>query len=96
MNMNNILGTNLNCDCCNKEFILEAKDIKTRIINDVEVSYFECKHCKHKYITTCIDDYIRKEQRRYNRLTDKDKKLKCLQNMKRHSDTLKLKIKDKL
>ena len=98
--MNNILKRNLNCDCCNKEFILEAQDIKIKIIDDVEVSYFECKHCNYKYITTCIDDYIRKEQRRYQKLIksiDKvDKTQKCLRNMKLHSDRLKAKIIDKL
>lgn len=84
---------NIVCDKCNKEFSLEAKDLESKIVDDTEVQYFECKHCNHKYITACIDSYNRKELRRYNRLSDSDKKLKCLQNMKTHSDMLKDKIK---
>ncbi len=85
---------NIKCDKCNKEFSLEAKDIKHRAIEElmINVSYFECSNCKQKYITECIDQYILKEQRRYNKLSDRKMKLNCLNNMRVHSDRLKAKI----
>ena len=83
------------CDECNKEFVIELRDIVEVELNidrkNVLVQYFECSHCKYKYITLCIDDYIEKEQRRYKKLKDHDKRIKCLNNMKTHSDRLKLK-----
>lgn len=117
--MNNIL----NCDHCNNKFRLEAKDINTKVIDDVEVNYFECNHCKHKYITTCTDKYILKLQVEYKKLvkekaelirdtvrsrhihiTKYDKKIKAidtkklsiLEDMKRHSDMIVAKVKDRL
>lgn len=114
---------NIKCDKCNKEFSLEVRDINTKAIDDIQVSYFECKHCNHKYITTCVDNYIIKEQRRYQNIFKeiqeliritvrsdktnitqydkklealKDKKLKCLENMKLHSNILKEKIKNRV
>ena len=44
---------------------------------------------------SCIDEYIMKEQRRYQKLNSDNNKadaLKCLKNMKVHSDRLKNKI----
>lgn len=58
------------CDKCSKEFTLEAKDIKHKTINKIEVQYFECEHCNEKYITICSDDYIVKEQQRYKCITN--------------------------
>ncbi|MGL5330188.1 MAG: hypothetical protein ACRDD7_13035 [Peptostreptococcaceae bacterium] len=90
------MNNRLACDICNNEFILEAHNIQTKIIDNVEIIYFECRHCSYKYITTCIDDYIRKEQRRYQKLIkdidNVDKTHKCLNNMKLHSDRLKIKF----
>lgn len=60
----------IRCDKCNKEFSLDAEDIKTKIIDNIEVQYFECKHCDEKYIIICTDDYIIKEQQRYKCITD--------------------------
>lgn len=116
---------NIKCDKCNKEFSLEADDIKTKVIDEVliTVSFFECPHCQHKYITSCVDSYIRKEQIRYKNIIKdmqdlirtsvrsnkinitqydkklkvlKDKKTRCLDNMKLHSDILEDKVKDRL
>lgn len=89
---------NIKCDKCCEEFSLENKDIITKEIDNLHISvrYFECKHCSEKYITECIDNYISKEKRRYEKLTDNDKKIKCLSNMKLHSDRLKLKVIDLL
>lgn len=84
------------CNKCDKEFSIEAKNIKTIIIDNIKVQYFECKHCKEKYITSCIDDYIDKEQIRYKKLNEHNKRSKCLKNMKIHSDRLKDKVEDKL
>lgn len=113
------------CDKCNEEFSLEAEDIKTKVIDEVliTVSFFECPHCQHKYITSCVDNYIRKEQIRYKNIIKdiqdlirtnvrsnkinitqydkklkvlKDKKTRCLDNMKLHSDILEDKVKDRL
>lgn len=84
------------CDNCEQEIHIEAKDIKNKIIDNIEVSYFKCKYCNDKYITTCIDDYIKKEQKRYFKLSRMNGKheatLKALENMKVHSDRLKLKV----
>lgn len=116
---------NIICVECNKEFTLEAKDIKTKAIDEVliTISFFECPQCHRKYIVSCTDSYIRKEQIRYQNITKdiqklvrtvtrekkpnvtqydksikelKDKKLRCLDNMKTYSDRLKEKVKDKL
>lgn len=90
------------CDNCEQQFLLEAKDIKHRVIDDlmINVSYFECSNCKQKYITECVDQYILKEQRRYLRLARHNGKyestMKALENMKVHSDRLKSKIINKL
>lgn len=45
------------CDNCEQEFLLEAKDIKHRAIDElmINVSYFECSNCKQKYIIECVD-----------------------------------------
>lgn len=88
----------IKCDKCEQEFLLERKDIKHRAIDElmINVSYFECSNCKQKYIIECVDQYILKEQRRYKKLSDRNKKLKCLNNMKVHSDRLKLKVIDLL
>lgn len=88
---------NLKCDKCNEEFILDDKDIKCKSLDDVliNVTYFECSNCNEKYIVSCEDKYILKEQRRYKKLkesNDNAKAIKCLNNMKLHSDRLKLKV----
>lgn len=84
------------CNKCNKEFSVEAKNIKTKIVGNIEVQYFKCKYCNEKYITSCIDDYIEKEQTRYKKLNEYNKRSKCLKNMKMYSERLKDKVKDKL
>ena len=90
------------CDNCEQEFLLEAKDINHRAIDElmINVSYFECSNCKQKYIIECVDQYILKEQRRYLRLSRQNGKnestMKALKNMKVHSDRLKLKVIDLL
>lgn len=90
------------CDNCEQEFLLEAKDIKHRYIDEVmiKVSYFECSYCNEKYITHCEDEYILKEQRRYFKLSKQNGEynatMKALKNMKVHSDRLKLNIIDLL
>lgn len=93
---------NIKCDKCDQEFLLKSKDIKHRDIDElmINVSYFECSNCKQKYITSCVDEYILKEQRRYLRLSRQNGKcestMKALENMKVHSDRLKLKVIDLL
>lgn len=91
----------LKCDKCNEEFILDDNDIKHKLIDYmlVNVTYFECSNCNEKYIVSCEDKYILKEQRRYKKLkesNDNAKAIKCLNNMKLHSDRLKEKVKDKI
>lgn len=88
------------CDNCTNEIILSEDIIIETDIDGIEVKYFECLECTEKYIISCIDDYIRKEQRRYFKLKQEagrsDDAIKCLNNMKLHSDRIKLKVKDKL
>lgn len=71
---------NIVCDKCNKQFNLEAKDLKYKVVDDILVQYFECKHCNHKYITTCRDNYIDKEYIRHQNL---DKDIKSLESLRR-------------
>jgi transcription elongation factor Elf1 len=86
------------CDNCKQEIQIEAKDIKFKAIDElmVNVTYFECIHCDKKYIVSCIDKYILKEQRRYFKLVRENGKhdatIKALKNMKIHSDRLKDKV----
>nr|DAF09369.1 MAG TPA: MqsA [Caudoviricetes sp.] len=83
------------CDQCNHSFTIEKENIRNILINDIEVTYLECKECNHKYVISCIDEYIMKEQRRYQKLirdNNKGDSLKCLMNMKVHSNRLKNKI----
>jgi hypothetical protein len=83
---------NAHCDSCTKDFTLKYEDIKTVVIDDIKVKYFECKHCKEKYITECIDDFIVKERLRYQRLNSKRKKQICMDGMISHTNELKLKV----
>lgn len=71
--MNNII-----CDKCNKEFNLEAEDLKSKTIDDIHVMYFECKHCNYKYITTCRDSYIDREYVRHQKLKEDIESLETL------------------
>ncbi|SCI45591.1 Uncharacterised protein [uncultured Clostridium sp.] len=86
------------CDNCKQEIQIEAKDIKLKSIDElmVNVTYFECSRCNKKYIVSCVDKYILKEQRRYLKLGRGNGKyeatIKALKNMKIHSDRLKYKV----
>lgn len=88
------------CDQCNHSFNIEEEDLKEKMIDDIEVTYLECKECNHKYVTSCVDEYIMKEQRRYQKLikdiNKTNKSQKCLRNMKLHSDRLKKKLLNKI
>ena len=88
------------CDQCNNSFNIEKEDLKDKMIDNIKVTYFECRECNHKYVTSCVDEYIMKEQRRYQKLikdiNKADKSQKCLRNMKLHSDRLKKKVLEKV
>ncbi|WP_337034763.1 hypothetical protein [Paenibacillus illinoisensis] len=46
---------------CNKQFTVDGFDIEQ--LNDgVEKTYFECPHCKHRYVAYYTDPEIRKVQ----------------------------------
>lgn len=91
------------CDICDNEFTISEEKIQKKKVKYIEVNYFECENCNHKYITSCYDDYILKEQRRLKKLDEKivsefdiskkkkliNKSQKLLKHLKIHSDRLK-------
>lgn len=87
---------NARCDSCSKDFVLKYEDIKAVVIDNIKVKYFKCEHCKEKYITECVDDFIVKERLRYKRLHSKRKKQICMDGMIAHTNELKLKIIDRI
>lgn len=110
----------VNCDNCKKDFKLKPKHLKKKTIDNIEVRYFVCRHCKTNFIYGCIDEHIVSEQNRYQDLAlkaqclqkeygknnskeilnefnkNRIERTKCLKDMKKYSDDLSLKIKDKL
>lgn len=56
------------CDICTKEFEITKDNILTKDVAGIEVKYFLCEHCGFRYITSCIDSYMVKEQRRLKKL----------------------------
>lgn len=97
---------NVKCDICNIEFELNREKIKTITVNGIEVNYFECNSCNHKYITSCYDDYVLREQRKLKKLDEKIsvttngkereklmiKSQRMLKHLKTHSDRLKMDV----
>ncbi|WP_297995461.1 hypothetical protein [uncultured Clostridium sp.] len=94
------------CDICDVEFELDKEKIKKKYVDGIEVNYFECIKCGHKYITACYDDYILREQKKLNKLVANinkaanekereellDKYTKKLKHLNTHSNRLKMDI----
>lgn len=94
------------CDICDIEFEINNPAMKVKNVNGIEVNYFECNNCNHKYITSCYDDYVLREQRKLKKLDEKIsvttngkerekliiKSQKLLRHLKTHSDRLKMDI----
>ena len=59
------------CDICDIEFDLSGEKIKVKNVNGIEVTYFECNSCNHKYIISCYDDYVLREQNKLKKLDEK-------------------------
>lgn len=74
------------CNECNNTFEINC-DMK--LINDIEVTYFKCSECNKLYIVCCVDEYIKKEQRRYKKLKNEVLKKTCHKNITLHSNMLK-------
>lgn len=106
-----------NCNNCKKDFKLKPKHLKKKSIDNIEVRYFVCRHCKTNFIYGCFDEHIMSEQNRcqelelkaqclqkeYGKTNSKEilnefnkNRIECLKDMKKYSDDLSLKIKDKL
>lgn len=91
------------CDICDNEFMISKEKVINQKINEIDINYFECIRCNHKYISSCYDSYILKEQRRLKNLYKKissevdvnkkseliHKSQKLLNHLKVHSDRLK-------
>lgn len=77
------------CNECNKSFEIKCK---TKVIDDIEVTYFKCTKCNHLYIISCVNDYIKKEQRRYKKLNNKTLLKMCSKNIMLHNNRLKNKL----
>lgn len=91
------------CNICDIEFDLSGEKIKVKNVNGIEVTYFECNSCNHKYITSCYDDYVLREQKKLKKLDEKIsettngkereklmiKSQRLLKHLKTHSDRLK-------
>ena len=58
------------CDKCGKEFPIILKETR---IDEMQVQYFICSHCKGLYIVTCIDGYIKNMQKKYKKLIKANK-----------------------
>lgn len=96
----------LRCDICTKEFEITKDNILTKNIDGIKVQYFICEHCGFRYIVSCIDSYIAKEQRRLEKLDklisitkfiEKQRELrlkanKLIHHMKTHNDRLKAQV----
>lgn len=94
------------CDICDVEFEIDNSKMKVKNVNDIEVNYFECHKCNHKYITSCYDNYVLREQNKLKKLNEKIsattngkereklmiKSQKLLKHLKTHSDRLKMDI----
>lgn len=48
-------------------------DVKTKRIDDLEVTYFICPHCKHEYLSMVTDAKLRKMLQRVKNLACKVK-----------------------
>ena len=59
------------CDICDVEFEIDNSKMKVKNVNDIEVNYFECHKCNHKYITSCYDNYVLREQNKLKKLDEK-------------------------
>lgn len=79
----------VSCNECNNTFEINC-DMK--LINDIEVTYFKCSECNKLYIICCVDEYIKKEQRRYKKLKNEGLKKTCHKNITLHSNMLKKKM----
>lgn len=94
------------CDICDVEFEIDNSKMKVKNVNGIEVNYFECNKCNHKYITSCYDNYVLREQKKLKKLDEKIattidgkerekliiKSRKLLKHLKTHSDRLKMEI----
>ena len=90
------------CDICDVEFEIN-NPAKVKNVNGIEVTYFECNSCNHKYIISCYDDYVLREQNKLKKLDEKIsattngkereklmiKSQRLLKHLKTHSDRLK-------
>ena len=59
------------CDKCKNDFTISKEDILRKSIDDIKVEYFKCSECDEVYITTCIDSYVEREQRKLKSLDEK-------------------------
>lgn len=97
------------CDKCNNEFTITKESILRKSIDDIKVEYFKCSECDEVYITTCIDSYVEREQRKLKSLDEKIantinihererliiKGQRKLKHLKTQSDRLKVEVKKK-
>lgn len=47
----------IKCDYCNNTFKM---NVKTKKVDDLEVTYFICPHCNHEYASMVTDAKLRK------------------------------------
>ncbi len=94
------------CDICDIEFEINSFEIKVKNVNGIKVNYFECHKCNHKYVTSCYDNYVLREQKKLKKLDEKIsattngkereklmiKSQRMLKHLKTHSDRLKMDV----
>lgn len=84
------------CNKCGKEFPIVLKE---KEIDNMQVQYFMCTHCKCLYIVACIDGYIKNMKKKYKKLIKANKQnkvAKVLRDMKQYSDNKSKEIEVKL
>lgn len=50
---------NITCNICGKNFELEQPDIIERRIDDLDIQYYVCPHCRKKYVVFAADIEMR-------------------------------------
>lgn len=75
---------------CNQQFTVDGFEIE-KLNDGVEKTYFECPHCKHRYVAYYTDPEIRKMQTNIRNLQGSNqtsKGMKLIEKNKRLMDEL--------
>lgn len=65
----------VNCNKCNHKWNMKQEELKTRSIDDIEETYFNCIECNEEYIVMRTNSDIRKLGQRFNMAKEKLNKI---------------------